>query len=58
MGEEDHMFLPFIRKLAGVQANASLCVITGSGHVCNVEKPDDFNSQSIAFISRACVPSS
>lgn len=58
MGEEDHMFLPFIRKLAGEQANASLCVITGSGHVCNVEKPDDFNSQSIAFISRACAPSS
>jgi pimeloyl-ACP methyl ester carboxylesterase len=54
MGEEDHMFLPFIRKLAAVQAKASLYVIRESGHVCNVEKPDDFNAESIGFISRAC----
>ncbi len=54
MVEEDHMFLPFIRKLVVAQPNTRLCVIAGSGHVCNVEKPDEFNSESIGFISRAC----
>jgi pimeloyl-ACP methyl ester carboxylesterase len=54
MGEEDHMFLPFIRKLSAVQVNANLCVIPNSGHVCNVEKPEVFNEESIRFIHRVC----
>lgn len=54
MGEEDHMFLPFIRKLVLVQENARLFVIAQSGHVCNVEKPEDFNRESIGFIARVC----
>jgi hypothetical protein len=29
-------------------------VISASGHVCNVEKPEEFNRESIAFISRVC----
>jgi pimeloyl-ACP methyl ester carboxylesterase len=54
MGDEDHMFLPFIRKLIAVQANSQLCVVHKSGHVCNVERPEIFNSESISFISRVC----
>lgn len=51
MGDEDHMFLPFIKKLCTVQENASLSIIADSGHVCNVEKPEEFNRESIRFIS-------
>lgn len=54
MGEEDHMFLPFIRKLTMVQENSRLLVIADSGHVCNVEKPEVFNQESIGFIDRVC----
>jgi pimeloyl-ACP methyl ester carboxylesterase len=54
MGEEDHMFLPFIGKLVKTQENASLCIIKNSGHVCNVESPDRFNQESIGFINRVC----
>jgi pimeloyl-ACP methyl ester carboxylesterase len=51
MGEEDHMFLPFIRKLVPTQRNSQLYVVTNSGHVCNVDQPEEFNKASISFIS-------
>ena len=50
MGDEDHMFLPFIKKLITIQTFASLYVVKNSGHVCNVDQPDDFNQASISFI--------
>lgn len=50
MGDEDHMFLPFIKKLVQIQTSATLCVIANSGHVCNVDQPERFNRESIGFI--------
>jgi pimeloyl-ACP methyl ester carboxylesterase len=52
MGEQDHMFLPSIRKLVKYQPNASLLVISNSGHVVNVDSPVSFNKASIDFIER------
>jgi len=54
MGDEDHMFLPSIRKLV-TQAQAAkkqvqLMVIENCGHVVNVEKPSEFNRKVIGFI--------
>jgi pimeloyl-ACP methyl ester carboxylesterase len=51
MGDEDHMFLPYIRKIVQLHPNARLDVVPNSGHVCNVDQPDYFNQRSIAFIS-------
>lgn len=50
MGEEDHMFLPSISKLVKHHTTSKLLVIPDCGHVVNVEKPDIFNQEVIAFI--------
>lgn len=52
MGSEDHMFLPPVRKFIGNFKNSSLVVIEDCGHVCNVEKPDEFNRISIRFLKQ------
>jgi pimeloyl-ACP methyl ester carboxylesterase len=50
MGEQDHLFLPSIKKIVQQQKNALLHVIENCGHVVNVEQPNDFNQKSIAFL--------
>ena len=50
MGSEDHMFLPSIRRLVEEHKTALLHVIPECGHVVNVERPLDFNAQSLQFI--------
>ncbi len=51
MGEQDHLFLPSIKKIAEQQYNAKLQVIENCGHVVNVEQPSSFNRHSIAFLN-------
>ncbi len=51
MGQEDHMFLPSIRKLAAQQQSARLQVIPGCGHVVNIEQPGTFNQICLTFLS-------
>ena len=50
MGEQDHLFLPSIRKVISGHLNAQLHVIKNCGHVVNVEKPVEFNEQAISFL--------
>jgi len=50
MGEQDHLFLPSIKKITDQQKNALLHVIKNCGHVVNVEQPNVFNQESIAFL--------
>jgi pimeloyl-ACP methyl ester carboxylesterase len=50
MGSEDHMFLPPVRNLIHDHENSELVVIEDCGHVCNIEKPDEFNEISIRFL--------
>ena len=50
MGEDDYMFLPFIKKLVTQHRYCRLRVLENSGHVCNVDRADLFNRFSIAFI--------
>ena len=50
MGDEDHMFLPFIKKLVPQHPFSRLFVVSNSGHVCNVDQPDAFNEITISFI--------
>lgn len=51
MGEQDHMFLPQVKKLAKDKAEIGLKIIKGAGHVCNVDKAEEFNNDTIDFIS-------
>lgn len=50
MGEEDHMFLPPVRKMVKDFEHSFLVVVEGSGHVVNVDKPDEFNKESLKFL--------
>jgi pimeloyl-ACP methyl ester carboxylesterase len=51
MGEEDYMFLPSVAKVVEKHFKSSrLFVIKNCGHVVNVEQPQIFNKQVIAFI--------
>lgn len=52
MGDEDHMFLPPVRQIVQDQKQAFLEVINNCGHVCNVERPKDFNRISIQFLQK------
>lgn len=52
MGEQDHMFLPQVKQLVQKHTSSILQIITGSGHVCNVDKADTFNAKCIEFIKR------
>jgi pimeloyl-ACP methyl ester carboxylesterase len=53
MGSEDHLFLPPVRRLVERHRTAVLEVIEGCGHVCTVERPDEFNPMAIRFIQAA-----
>ena len=50
MGEQDHLFLPSIKKVISGHVNAQLHVIRNCGHVVNVEQPIEFNEQVISFL--------
>ncbi|TVR17545.1 MAG: alpha/beta hydrolase [Balneolaceae bacterium] len=50
MGEEDHMFLPPVRKMVKDFNHSFLVVVEGSGHVVNVDKPEEFNRESLNFL--------
>lgn len=53
MGDEDHMFLPAIRKLCGKGPadKVQLAIIPECGHVVNVEKPERFNQEVLKFLA-------
>jgi pimeloyl-ACP methyl ester carboxylesterase len=50
MGQEDHMFLPSIRKLVVNHKFSTLVVVPNCGHVVNVENPLFFNSEVLSFL--------
>jgi pimeloyl-ACP methyl ester carboxylesterase len=52
MGEDDYMFLPPVRIIVKNHTNAFLSIIKNSGHVVNVDQPEVFNIESIAFIKK------
>ena len=50
MGEEDHLFLPSVRRITDQHKLAELFVVSACGHVVNVEQPGVFNDQSLQFL--------
>ncbi|WP_332910669.1 alpha/beta hydrolase [Algoriphagus boritolerans] len=50
MGDQDVMFLEPVKNLVKEHKNSILKVLESCGHVVNVEKPDQFNHLSVAFI--------
>ncbi|UJF16861.1 alpha/beta hydrolase [Vibrio sp. SS-MA-C1-2] len=52
MGTEDYMFLKPVKDMVAKHRLSYLSEIPDCGHVCNIDKPDEFNSYSIDFIQR------
>jgi pimeloyl-ACP methyl ester carboxylesterase len=50
MGEEDHLFLPSIKRVVKNHLQATLHIIENCGHVVNVERPADFNNTTLQFL--------
>ena len=51
MGDQDHLFLPNVKKVVGQHKLASLHVIPQCGHVVNVEQSQIFNYTSLNFLN-------
>ncbi|RWZ54523.1 alpha/beta hydrolase [Halobacillus fulvus] len=49
-GEGDHMFRDDVMKDTSHMPNTSFLVLSESGHVVNLDKPDAFNKLAISFI--------
>ncbi len=52
MGERDYMFIKPVKEMVAVHQQSQLLEIPDCGHVCNVERPEEFNQHSIAFIQQ------
>lgn len=52
MGEQDHVFLEPAREYVNRYGDVVLEIIERCGHVCNIEKPADFNEKCLRFIER------
>ncbi len=53
MGQEDYLFLPSVEKVVNSHQLSQLYVVENSGHVVNVEQPEIFNKETIAFINQS-----
>jgi len=50
MGEQDHLFLPVIKKKVKALHSAMLKVVEKSGHVVNIDRHKEFNALSLQFL--------
>ncbi len=50
MGELDYMFIQPVKEMVAAHKFSQLHEIADCGHVCNIERPDEFNQHSIDFI--------
>ena len=50
-GDEDHLFLPFIVQSYLRDPLASIHIIEKCGHVCNIERPEEFNRVSLSYLN-------
>lgn len=51
-GDEDHLFVKVLEKDIKGDANAQMIILNHCGHVCNIEKPQEFNLASLTFIEK------
>ncbi len=51
-GKEDHLFVRGLEKDTKGDANAQLIILDHCGHVCNIEKSQEFNLASLTFIEK------
>jgi pimeloyl-ACP methyl ester carboxylesterase len=52
MGEEDYLFLTPVKQLVNKQSELDLRLIKDSGHVCNIDQPEKFNSVTLNYLKK------
>ena len=52
MGDEDYLFIPPVEKVVAESKTFEFITIRDSGHVCNIDQPEEFNRLSINYITR------
>jgi pimeloyl-ACP methyl ester carboxylesterase len=52
MGKEDYMFLPFVKKIVSLHQSAELIIVADSGHLVNIDQPDQFNAMLLSFLKK------
>ena len=57
-GEQDHLFVKPLLEDTRSDGQANHLILEQCGHVCNVEKPGEFNVASMAFFKRHCAQTS
>ena len=50
-GDEDHLFLPFVVASHFNDPASSLYIVEKCGHVCNIEKPEEFNRVTLDYLT-------
>lgn len=50
MGKEDYMFLPFVKEMVQAHESSSLITLSNSGHVVNIDQPEQFNNNLLTFL--------
>ncbi|WP_260258864.1 alpha/beta fold hydrolase [Vibrio intestinalis] len=55
MGDKDYMFIKPVKEMVAAHRKSQLHEIENCGHVCNIERPDEFNHHSINFIQQQVV---
>ncbi|ADI00069.1 alpha/beta fold hydrolase [Salisediminibacterium selenitireducens] len=50
MGDEDYLFLPPVEEVIRTGEGLSLEIVPDSGHVCNIDQADYFNTTTINYI--------
>ena len=50
MGEQDYMFLPYVKKMVGKDESSFLITLSNSGHVVNIDQPEQFNNSLLSFL--------
>lgn len=50
MGKEDYMFLPFVKEMVQAHESSSLIALSDSGHVVNIDQPEQFNNNLLTFL--------
>lgn len=54
-GNEDHLFIKVLKKYLPNDPNGKLVELKDCGHVCNLEKSEEFNHHVIEFIEQFSV---
>ena len=50
MGDEDHVFFEAAKKFVGHHQKAQLVIFEKCGHICNIEKYEEFNRKALQFL--------